>query len=172
MVITPEELKKRRNELGLSQKKMSDALGVSQSILSKFEAKKHYPGYHALKKIEEHLQSIKEENPSTVENFMVRGVMSFKSTDKVKEVSRAFKQKSYSQAPVIEDGMVLGLITARGLLDADPAESISDKLEPEPPVISKETPLAVGKSLLKEFPMLLINDKGKIIGILAREDVL
>jgi predicted transcriptional regulator len=63
-------------------------------------------------------------------------------------------------------------VTARGLLDAKPEEEIEDMLEPEPPVISKDTPVAIAKTLLKEFPLLLINDKGKIIGILAREDVL
>jgi predicted transcriptional regulator len=173
LVITPEELKKRRIELGLTQKGLSEAINVSQSIISKFEAKKNYPGYHTIKEIEERIYKLGHGSEKKIDSVMVRHIHSFRPDAKVRDVMRLFKTKGYSQAPVIDSkGRVVGLITAQGLLDADKDESILQLLEPEPPIIAKDAPVSAAKTLLKGFPLVLVNDRGKIVGIVAREDVL
>ena len=177
MVINPQELKRRRIMLDLTQKMLSNKLDLSQSIISKFESRKHYPGYHTLTKIEEglkKLEKLKEKNKtqSTVEEIMNKNIVSFKKTDKVKEVIKMFKKKGISQAPVIENNQAIGLITAKSLLDAESEKIIEFYLESEPPMISNETTVNTAKTLLKQFPVVLINKKGKISGLITREDVL
>ncbi len=177
MVVNPQELKRRRIMLDLTQKMLANKLELSQSIISKFEAKKHYPGYHTLRKIEEGLKKLeqtKEQNKKqkVIEEIMNKNIVSFKKTDKVKEVIKIFKKKGISQAPVIENNQAIGLITAKSLLDAEPEKNIESYLESEPPIISNETTILTAKSLLKQFSMILINKKGRISGLITREDVL
>ena len=172
MMISPEELKRRRLSLGMTQKALANSIRVSQSILSKFEAKKNYPGYHTLKQIEENLSRIEHKSERTVETIMVKHIYSLRTSDRVKDAIRLFKAHGYSQAPVLEGGRVVGMVTAQTLLDADHNSLLKDVIEPEPPIIHKDAPISSARALLKGFPMVLVSDKGKLLGLIAREDVL
>lgn len=171
MVMSKEEIRKRRINLGMTQYTLAKALGVSQGIISKFESGKNYPGYSSLKKIEEGLAELESKSSRKVFEIMSKKVYFVSSHDKVKDVAHIFREKGYSQAPVI-DGGVVGMITARGLLEAEPSDTVEQYMEPEPPIISKDAPVISAKSLLKHCEMILVSEKGKIVGVVTREDVI
>ena len=58
-----QEIKKRRIALGISQKKLANTVGASQSLIAKIESNRVNPSYDIVKKIFEYLDRM--EQPKT-----------------------------------------------------------------------------------------------------------
>lgn len=172
MVLEPEELRKRRRELGYTQAQLAKSAGVAQGLISKFEARKSFPGYESLKRIEEGLDRCERAHLKCVRDIMAREVYSVRPSDKVRAVISAFKHKKYSQAPVLEGGHVVGLITDNGLLDASPEGTVDKYMEEPPPQVPEDAVVERIKPLLKHYSLVIVTRKGKMVGVVAKADVL
>ena len=97
---------------------------------------------------------------------------------KVAEALEIMERHGLSQLPVIEDGKSIGsvrdsgmmshLLDNRDLLDA-PVTSVMDA---PLPVVNEAVELARAKQYLKDSPAILVEEYGRIVGIVTRYDVL
>ena len=64
------DIKRIRLQIGLTQSKLADKSGVSQSLIAKVESGLIDPGYSSVKKIFDTLDSLQSENTSTAKDLM------------------------------------------------------------------------------------------------------
>jgi predicted transcriptional regulator len=51
-------------------------------------------------------------------------------------------------------------------------KKVSDIMEESPPVISKTASTQIISNLLKHYPMVLVSESGKLIGLITKADLL
>ncbi|MFZ4983830.1 MAG: pyridoxal-phosphate dependent enzyme [Blastocatellia bacterium] len=99
-------------------------------------------------------------------------------TTQVGEMLSMMERHGISQLPVIEDGRSVGsirehrvmsqLLEDRSLLE----KSVAEVMDPSFPVVNESVDSARARQYLKDAPALLIEEYGRIIGIVTRYDVL
>ncbi|NTV23959.1 MAG: CBS domain-containing protein [Nanoarchaeota archaeon] len=171
------ELKKLRKKLGLTQSQLSQRAGVSQSLIAKVESGKLDPSYSNAKKLFETLSSLDRDNDMTARDLMHVKIISAKATDQLKDAILRMKKKNISQMPVMKHKKVIGFISETGLLDkildGDTQNmKVGDIMESSPPIVPPSTSQGVVGNLLKHFPFVLVEDKGELIGIVTKADLL
>src|SRR6266571_3015126 len=115
MLPTLDEIPKKRKALGLTQTKLAQLAGVSQSIIAKIESGTVDPSYSIAKRLVEALEkeSIQTSRPR-VSEIMSRPVISVSKTQLVREAVDLMRKRGYSPLPMVNDDtpleMVLGLL--------------------------------------------------------------
>src|SRR5213595_3371848 len=102
MLPTLDEIPKRRKALGLTQSRLAELAGVSQSIIAKIESGSVDPSYSIVKRLVETLerQSVDTARPR-VSEIMSRPVISVSRTQFVRDAVDLMKRRGYSQLPVL-----------------------------------------------------------------------
>ena len=178
MIFDITHLKKIRKQLNLTQHQFAKESNVSQSMIAKIEANRLDPTYSYVKKIEkaiENLTKIQEEEKQA-KDIMHKGIIAVKKNEKIEKALKLFSKNNISQIPVIENNKIIGLLTESSILN-NLEKNIEDKkaeeiMEESPPVIAKNTKMEAITSLLKFYPILIIQDSGKLIGIITKADIL
>ncbi len=178
MVFDITYLKRIRKQLNLTQQQFAQLAGISQSLVAKIEAGKLDPTYSYVKKIEEAiiLLTQKQEQEKCAKEIMRKGVISVGKQHKIKEVLQLFTKHGISQIPVIEKEKILGLLSEttiirriqEGLLE----KQVQEVMDNAPPIISAETNLEMITSLLQFSPLLLVQAKGELIGVITKADLI
>ena len=106
---TPEDLRERRNDLGLTQSDLAEKADVSQPLIARIEGGDVDPRLSTLRRIVNALQEA-EGGLLRAEDLMHSPVVSVEPDDSVHETTRLMEERSYSQVPVIRDGTPQGLI--------------------------------------------------------------
>jgi len=94
--------------------------------------------------------------------------------DKVDEIALEMKERGYSQVPVLENGKPIGMLTERRILEMKkPYDDllVEDAME-EAVIVPKETNYASIIPLLKQFQAVLVQDRGKMVGIITSTDLI
>jgi predicted transcriptional regulator len=87
----------------------------------------------------------------------------------------------YSQLPVFSDNKVVGSITEKTIMTnmlrvGDPKKiskwSVEQLMDEAFPRIESSTPIGVISSLLKYSPAVLVTDKGELVGIITKADLI
>ena len=85
-------------------------------------------------------------------------------------------QNAISQLPVYRNGRIIGTVTEESIirsLSVDIAKETVEKImDPPLPSISKETGIDVARRLLEDYPAALVMDRGSVVGIVTRSDLL
>jgi len=101
--------------------------------------------------------------------------------DDLHSVIKKMQKFEISQMPVIENEKPLGLITETTLLKKiaaidDPSRlssiKISDVMEECPPIVTKTASLKVVQSLLLHYQVVLVSEKGHLVGLVTKSDIL
>ncbi|WP_456329113.1 CBS domain-containing protein [Archaeoglobus sp.] len=173
-----EEIRRKRKKLGVSQKKLAELVGVSQPLIARIEAGKFDPKLSLVKKI---MRVLEEIEGGRVEARVVMNspVISVFPNDSLKRVAELMMEKEISQIPVMENDEPVGGITEADIVKAvlekgSRAESVRVREimgEPFPSVDPEESVNTVSK-LLMEHPAVLVVDKGKVVGIITKQDVM
>ncbi|MBI4980472.1 CBS domain-containing protein [Candidatus Woesearchaeota archaeon] len=173
----PEEFARRRKKL-FTQKEFAKIMGISQSLISKFETNESSLMYDKVKKIDQEL-SIRENKGKFAKDVMIKEVFSLSSSDNLKKAIDIMKEKGFSQLPIIEKGKVVGSITeskALELIQKDGLNAypkkLSEVMEETLPFVSSYETLDSLRARLKNAPAVLVMDKGELKGIISRADVL
>ena len=170
------ELKKLRKKLNLTQSELAQKANVSQSLIAKTESGKIDPSYTNAKKIFETLTNLNKKNELTAKEIMHRKITSIKNSETLKNTIQLMRKHNISQIPVLKNSKVVGFISESVLLDklidGDLMKSVGDIMESSPPIIPPDTPQLVVANLLKHFPLVLVEDKGELIGIITKADLL
>ena len=76
----------------------------------------------------------------------------------------------------MDNGNVLGLISESTILseNLDDIKKLTAKdiTEESPPIVAKNTKLEVIKKLLQHYPIVLVKEKGKLIGLITKADLI
>jgi predicted transcriptional regulator len=146
---------------------------VSQAHIAKIENDRVDPRMSTVNKI---LQVLTERRSRRCEEIMTRDVILVSPQDNILDVSRTMIQKAISQLPVHRNGRVIGTVTEESIirsLSVDIAkETVLKIMDPPLPSISKETSMDVARRLLEDYPAALVMDRGVVVGIITRSDLL
>ncbi|MCX8147301.1 MAG: CBS domain-containing protein [Candidatus Woesearchaeota archaeon] len=176
MPLDISEIRAIRKNLGLTQSQLANLAGVSQSLIAKIEAGIIDPTYSNAVKIFNALESFNKEKEVKAKDIMTQKIISLAPNESIKEAIQKMKKYEISQMPVIAEGKAVGSISESILLDSvienKRAEKVSDVMEDAPPIVSKDSSIKIVSDMLKYFPMVLIGEKGRLIGIITKSDLL
>lgn len=170
-----EEIKKIRKSLGLTQTDLSKRANVSQSLIAKIESGKIDPTFTKTKKIFETLNDLEKKEEIKAEEVMNKKIVSILPSENINDSINKMKKFGISQMPVIDSHKAVGLVSESTLLDAlinKKGKKISDIMEDAPPIVSKTASVQVISNLLRHYPMILVSESGKLIGLITKADLL
>lgn len=175
MVFDITQLRKIRKILGLTQGEFAKAAGISQSMVAKIESGSLDPTYSYVKKIEDALSLFSKEHEKKAMEIMTNNVIYVRLNQKVSEIINLMNKYNISQMPVIEKGNVVGLVSESSILSKNletmKNAKTQDVIIDAPPIISKDTRIEVIRQLLNYYSLILVKEKGKLIGLITRSDL-
>ena len=108
---------------------------------------------------------------------MKKKVLFFNLKDPLEKAMRILVEKGFSQAPVIENGKVIGTITESSIIKAmeqhDNCHNIlvMDAMDESLPQIPGSLSIDEARNLLNIFSAILIMENGEMVGILTKSDL-
>jgi len=175
MVYELEEVKKVRKKLGLTQTELANRAGVSQSLIAKIESGRIDPTYTKTQKIFSALSDLEKKEDIKAEQLMTAKIISIAPNDSIKDAITKMKRFQISQLPVIDTHQLVGLVSEATILDAmlnSKNASVKEIMQESPPIVSKATSIQVVSSLLRHFPMVIVSQEGKLVGLITKSDLL
>lgn len=175
MTYELEEVKKIRKKLGMTQTELANRAGVSQSLIAKIESGRIDPTYTKTKKIFAALSELEKKEEIKAEQLMTSRIISIGSDALIKEAIGKMKKFQISQLPVVDNNKLIGLVSESTILDAllkSKASRVKDIMQEAPPIVSKTTPIQLISNLLKHFPMVLVSEEGRLVGLITKSDLL
>ena len=171
-----DEIKKIRKKLELTQTQLANRAGVSQSLIAKIESGRIDPTYTKTKKIFSALDDLEKKEEIKAEQIMSAKIVGVAQRDSIKEAIAKMKKFQISQLPVVEDHKLIGLVSESIILDAmlnsKGDNNVGDVMQEAPPIVSKTTSIQVVSSLLKHFPIVIVSEGGKLVGLITKSDLL
>ena len=172
------QIKKKRKEIGLTQKQIAKESGVSQSLIAKIEYGKAEASYEKIKRIFETLDRLKKQEDETAEDIMTKKIISIGQDKKVSEAVKIMKETGVSQLPVISRKRQVGSISETGILNrmiedkTVEKKRIAEIMDEAFPTINKEIPVSALIQILKESDVVLVVEKNIPVGVISKSDVL
>ena len=174
MILTTEDLKQLRLRRGLTQAELASKIGVSQSYIARLERGSLDPKLSVVKHIVDILtgetgrvcSEIMTSNPTTVD-----------ARDTVSTAVSLMQENSYSQLPVMRGTQLLGLITEWNViqnLQHDLLEiSVEAVMSPSGALmVDENTSVDVIIPLFENYQAVLVQNQGRLQGIITRSDLL
>ena len=176
MPLELNEIKKIRKKYNLTQSELAKKAGVSQSLIAKIESGILDPTYSKAQKIFDTLNSLQEEKELKAEQIMNKKLIYLSKDDSIKGAIEKMHKYGIPQLPVIQNNGVLGIISETTILEKlekfKATDSVEKIMDESPPIITKTTSLEVVSNLLRHFPILLVLEKGKLIGVITKSDLI
>jgi len=176
MVFDISQLKKIRKQLELTQNQFAKEAGISQSMIAKIESGRLDPTYSKIKQIEKAVKQLAKQEEKTAQDIMHKEIISANPNKKASEIIEIMNKRSISQIPVIKGEKVIGLITESSILKKKLSEinnlTVKDIMAEAPPIIDKNAGINIIKQLLQFYPIILIKEKGNLIGLITKADLI
>jgi len=181
---TPEDIKKLRKKVGLTQTELAKLAGVSQSLIARIEKGTVDPRLSTLRRIIEAIKLVemRAKKAKSAKDVMYSPVITIKSSEKVKKAIELMEKYAISQLPVVNDnGVPVGSITEstvlKKLLSGEPEKilklKVEEIMEESFPTITPSTNIKdIQQLILKKYPAVLVMEKGKIVGIITKIDLI
>jgi len=174
-MFEPAQVREVRRTLGLTQGQLAKQAGVSQSFVAKLESGMVDPSLSSMKRISSALEGVRRAKERTVLEVMHHGVIFVSPVDSLKIAAQRMRARSISQLPVLSRGRILGMITEADILNAMLSEKngkVPSFMRDAPPLIAPSSSVRVASDLLKWWPIVLVGDKGKLVGVVTKSDLI
>ncbi len=173
------EIKVLRRKYRLTQNELAEKAHVSQSLLAKIEAGKVEPTFSKAQQLFTALDALREKQETKAEQLMNKKVYTAQKNDLLKKIIAIMKNKNISQVPILSSGKICGLVTETTILNymTEHPERIhslkaGEVMEDSPPIVSPKTGLQALTELLRDYPIVLVAEKGELRGIISKSDLL
>ncbi len=176
---TPEDLKRKRMELGLTQSDLAKNAGVSQPLIARIESGDVDPRLSTLRKIIEVFEDVEKEDVS-VRDIMNSTVISVSPEEHIDAAVQIMKEHGISQIPVISNGASFGSISEEMIV-----KSLSDKkktlvshmqikeiMGDSFPTVSPNSDIKMVSHILETNPAVIVVENGQSIGVVTKHDVM
>lgn len=174
IIISGGYIKELREKLGMSQQELAERVGVTQAHIAKIESEKVDARLSTVNKIITVLES--NQSKAKCKSFMTKHVTSVSPKDRVTKAIQLMRRHNISQLPVIDSGVSIGSVKESTIiknLDKNLSEKkVRDVMEDSFPVIDSNDTIETAKSLLDFHQAVLFTEKGKIVGIMTKSDLL
>jgi len=173
------EVKKLRKKFGITQKELAIKAGVTQAYIAKLENKQIDPKLSTFYKILNALEELRA-RLKKIEDVMISPVIFVHPTDKITDAINMMAKYNISQLPVLRNGTPIGSLSEKSLVKKlgigkiceNPNITVSEIMDESFPVVSKEQSFIEVYTLLKENQAVLIEETGRVVGIITRADIL
>jgi len=176
MIFEPQQLNKIRKRLNFTQNAFAREAGISQSMVAKIESGKLDPTYSKVKKIEETILRLMKKEEKQAKEIMTKKILYVSPSKKVDTIIKLMRKHEISQIPVMQNENVIGLVSEKSILSKDLDEikemTASDVMIDSPPIISPNTNIEIVRQLLSPYSILLVKEKGKLVGLVTRSDLM
>ena len=170
-----QEIKTIRKKLGLTQSELAKQSNVSQSLITKIESGLLDPTYSKVKQIFEVLNSLSKTKEKKSKDIMNKKLISILPETNIKDIIKEMRIHSISQMPVVKNNNCVGLISETILLDAFGKKNVKkaeDIMKDCPPIIAQDTSIDIISNLLRVYPIVMVSEKGSLIGVITKADIL
>ncbi|HWR26030.1 MAG TPA: CBS domain-containing protein [Methanosarcina sp.] len=177
---TPEDIKKRRNELGLTQSDLAKRAGVSQPLIARIESGDVDPRLSTVRKILDAFSEAEKEQQIIIRDLMHFPVIHVSPEDSVEDAVNLMHAHDFSQVPVLEGDIPVGSISEDmivKLMSENRKKSISQLkisgiMGEAFPAVSPGISISVVSHILEGNPAVLVVEKGTVIGVVTKHDVM
>jgi len=171
---TPEDLRERRTELGLTQSELAERADVSQPLIARIEGGDVDPRLSTLRRIVEALEEA-EGGILRARDLMNSPVVSVAPDDSVSETKGLMDDKGYSQVPVVRDGTPQGLIgnsdirqrTEENVGDLPVADVMHESIA----IVEPGATIDEIDAYLNHNAAVLVVENGETVGIITEADI-
>ena len=171
---TPDDLRERRNELGLTQSKLAERADVSQPLIARIEGGDVDPRLSTLRSIVNALEEA-EGGILRAEELMNAPVHGVAPDDSVQGTQEIFGEGGYSQAPVIRDGTPVGLISHSDIVHHDRENvgelPVADVMHESIATVETDATIDEIDAYLTHNDAVLVVDGGETVGIITEADI-
>ena len=175
------DIKELRKKVNLTQAELAEKAGVSQSLIARIENESVDPRLSTLRKIFQAIMSSMREQV-TLQDVMVKDITTIQHTDSVSYAVNLMKERDYSQLPVVDgNGAPIGTVQESTILQHLLTEnqedlfmrSVKDVMEDCLPCLPPSTSIEDAyKLFISGHPGVLVIDRGKLVGIVTKIDVI
>ncbi len=178
-IPTPEELRSRREVLGIRQKELADKAGISQSMVARIEAGNVDPRVSTLSKIVHVLNSAVRPRVSAAQ-VMHMPVLSVSPADRITKAVDIMDHNNISQIPVIEDGVPVGCISESAIVNAIEEQAlhrghtdlVKNFMESGFPTVPPDMDVETVVRILQHNHAVLVLESGKVRGVITKHDLI
>lgn len=169
-----EQIKVMRRKLGLTQTQLAKLADVSQSMIAKIESGQLDPSYSIVQSVFNALSSEGKKTELTAEQVCRKKIISIEYGASIHEAIKLMRKNEFSQAPVLQKGLIVGTVSETSLLTAvgEGKKIVGEAMTDSPPQVGLKTPAKTLASLLLIHPLVIVADKGKAIGLVTKSDLL
>ena len=176
-----ETIKRQREKLHVSQKKLANMTGVSTSMINQIESGRSKPSYDTAKKIFGSLAILDGESSSHVAGEICKmPVEKMKPTQTVNDAIKKMYEMAISQIPIFDGSEPVGVVSEEGLVKKLATTNtrqwkktqLKDVMTSVPPIVNYDTPTNTLRTLLQFTKCILVSKDSKIVGIITASDTL
>ena len=168
-----EMLRRKRQRLGVKQKKAADLAGLSPSQVNRMEKNSVNPSYNAVYELYRALETLETEKAETAAELMHEGVCWVFDEDSLETAAKKMRENDFSQLPVKKNVENAGRITERKILESrKPDQEVGEVAGSELMSVNEGTRLEVIEEILKQEPAVLVRNDGDFTGIITKSDLL
>ena len=158
-------IKQMRVKLGITQKALSDMVGISKSMMNQIETGRSSTSYDTAKRIFDCLATMESRTSQrTVYELCSKKIVSIKPTDTINHAIKIMQKSSISQIPVFDKFVVVGLISEdQIMLHLSEGKKIKNikvvEIMIEPPPVVRPFNTSSGTSAINEIFKMSLNIK-------------
>lgn len=171
---TPEDLREKRTELGLTQNELAKRADVSQPLIARIEGGDVDPRLSTLGRIVDALQEA-EGGILRASDLMHSPVVSVAPDESVHETIELMNEKGYSQVPVIREGTPQGLIATSDVRQRSEENvgelPVAEVMHEALTTVEPDATIDAVDAHLDHSDAVLVVDGGETVGIITEADV-
>ncbi len=174
-----EEIRRRRQALGIPVRQVARAVGRSVATISRIERGRIRPSYDLAQSI---FRFLEEQEGSAAPLLVAKDVMNpqpvtVMADSPLSAAITVMERHGFSQLPVSDGVRVVGALSEATVLRAlaDPRNrkrKVRELKEPSYPQVGEEFPADLLATLLTRYPAVLVTHEGELSGIVTKIDLI